>query len=72
MKYIPRIHPIIYDGIDHCICHSKPIKSEKYLGYIFKLDNRFIMVIVDEISMVRKPTNSKHNDDYKKHFYNLK
>ena len=71
MKCIPCIHPIIYDRIDHSVCHCKPIKSEEDLRYIFELDYRLIMIVVDEIYMVRQPTNAEYNHNYKEHLHNL-
>ena len=64
MHNLPGIHPIVYNRIDHCVCHCKPIKSQKDVRYVFHFDNRFVMVVVYEVGVVGKPAHTKyHNYD---------
>ena len=42
------------------------------MRYVLQFNDRFVVVIVYEVDMVRKPTDSEDQNDYDKHLYNLK
>ena len=39
---------------------------------VLQLNDRFVVVVVYEVDMVWKPTDSEDQNDYDKHLYNLK
>ena len=41
------------------------------MRYILEFDDRFIMVIVNKVTMVRKPANPKYHNDNQKHLHYL-
>ena len=71
LKNSPGVHPIVYNRINHCICHGQPVKSKEDMRYILKFDDGFVMVIINEVSVIRKPTNTKYNHYYQEHFHDL-
>lgn len=69
--YIPGIHPIINERIDHGIGHSEPVEAQIDVLSIFAVDDLGVVVNVDEVSVVRQPTESE-NEHYKnEHLDNL-
>ena len=71
LKNSPGVHPIVYNRINHCICHGQPVKSKEDMRYILEFDDRLIMVIINKVTMVRKPANPKDHNDNQKHLHYL-
>ena len=42
------------------------------MRYVLQFNDRFVVVIVYEVDMVGKPTDSEYQNNYDKHLYNLK
>ena len=71
-QYIPSVHPVIDERIEHGISHSKPIKSKVDVLDHRHSDNLFVVVCVNEVDVIWEPTDGKDDNDHDEHFDNLK
>jgi hypothetical protein len=74
LKYenLRRIHVIVNNRVDHGVGHGKPVERQEYMLNVRHLHDLWIVVHIDEVSMVWEPANSKDDNQNYQHSDNLK
>lgn len=72
MSNEPRIHPIVNYWVHHGIRHGEPVKRQEQILHVSFTDDFFVVVSVDEIKVIRQPTDHEYSDYNGKHFNYLK
>lgn len=50
--HLPGVHPVVYEGIDHCVGHGEPIETQVHVLYVFCVEDLVVVVGVDEVTVV--------------------
>ena len=67
----PLVHGVVDEGVDGCVGHSKPVEEEVNMLDGGELGDGIVMENVDEVNIVRQPTDSKQGSDKDKHLHNF-
>ena len=67
----PLVHGVVDEGVDRRVGHSEPVEEEVDILNEGELDDGIVMENVDEVNIVRKPTDAKQDNDQDKHLYNF-
>jgi hypothetical protein len=63
---------IIDDRVDHRMRHSEPVESEKDVLNVFHVHHLRIVIGVNEVDVVRQPTDPEDQNKNHQHLHNLK
>ena len=68
---LPVIHPIVNEGIHHCVRHCEPIEGQVHVLHVATLRYWVIVIGIYKVAMIREPAEREdgHHDD--KHLHHL-
>jgi hypothetical protein len=70
-NYLPSIHKVVDDWVDHGVGHGEPVESEVDVLNSWTGNNIFVVICVEKVAMIWKPTQSEHDNNRDKHFHKL-
>ena len=53
---------VVDDGVDHGVCHGEPVECKKDMLNILHCHDFWIVIGVDEVSVIRKPANTEYQN----------
>jgi len=68
---LPVIHPVVDEGIHHCVRHCEPIEGQVHMLNVIGSHYRLVVISVYKVAMIREPAEREdgHHDD--KHLHHL-
>ena len=71
LDYLPCIHPIVDERIEHRVSHCQPVEAQIDVLNEWLLEQRGVVVGVDEIGVVGEPTNGEDDHHHNEHLHDL-
>ena len=68
---LPVIHPIVDEGVHHCVRHCEPIEGQVHVLHIAAFRYRVVVIRVYKVAMIGEPAECEDGHHNDKHLHHL-